>query len=157
MKKDQEFKVKSNISASEEELREKFESMFKNSPLSTLELLSNLSLYMKRQNVARLLHFDDLYKKILGIHGEVMEFGVRWGPNLALLISLRGIYEPYNYTRKITGFDTFSGFSNENPLRSLGCLNFWVNSRGYNIIEMTHHIWLVAMIDRIIGKIEYPA
>lgn len=52
---------------------------------------------------------------------------------------------------------TFSGFSNDNPLRSLGNLNFWVDSQGYNIIEMTHHIWLVAMIDRIIGKIEYSA
>ena len=52
---------------------------------------------------------------------------------------------------------TFSGFSNDNPLCSLGHLNFWVDSKGYNIIEMTHHIWLVAMIDRIIGKIEYSA
>ena len=39
-----------------------------------------------------------------------MEFGVRWGQNLALFQSLRGIYEPYNYTRKVIGFDTFSGF-----------------------------------------------
>jgi hypothetical protein len=39
-----------------------------------------------------------------------MEFGVRWGQNLALFESLRGIYEPYNYTRKVIGFDTFAGF-----------------------------------------------
>ena len=38
-----------------------------------------------------------------------MEFGVRWGQNLALFDSFRGIYEPYNYTRKIIGFDTFEG------------------------------------------------
>jgi len=52
----------------------------------------------------------DLYRRALDVHGVVMEFGVRWGSNLALFQSLRGIYEPYNYTRKIIGFDTFAGF-----------------------------------------------
>lgn len=52
---------------------------------------------------------------------------------------------------------TFSGFSSENLLRKLGDLNFWVNSNAYNIVEMTHHIWLVAIIDFIIGSIEYSA
>ena len=39
-----------------------------------------------------------------------MEFGVRWGQNMALMSNLRGIHEPYNYNRKIIGFDTFEGF-----------------------------------------------
>ena len=52
---------------------------------------------------------------------------------------------------------TFSGFNSENPLRQLGDLNFWVNSKAYNIVEMTHHIWLLAIVDYIIGDIEYPA
>ena len=50
---------------------------------------------------------------------------------------------------------TFSGFKSENPLRKLGDMNFYVDSKGYNIVEMTHHVWLVALVDRIIGKIEY--
>lgn len=44
---------------------------------------------------------------------------------------------------------TFSGFQSSNPLRSLGDLNFWVNSRCYNTVEMTHHIWLLALVDYI--------
>jgi hypothetical protein len=52
----------------------------------------------------------DLYKQIIPVHGIVVEFGVRWGQNLALFSSFRGMYEPYNYNRKIVGFDTFSGF-----------------------------------------------
>jgi len=40
----------------------------------------------------------------------MMEFGVRWGQDLALFSSLRGIYEPFNHNRKIVGFDTFAGF-----------------------------------------------
>lgn len=35
-----------------------------------------------------------------------------WGATLAQLISLRGIYEPYNHRRHIYGFDTFEGFVN---------------------------------------------
>lgn len=42
---------------------------------------------------------------------------------------------------------TFSGFLSGNPLRKLGDLNLWVESNEYNIVEMTHHVWLVAVID----------
>ena len=45
---------------------------------------------------------------------------------------------------------TFSGFTAENPLRKLGEFNLWVNSSEYNIVEMTHHIWLLAIVDSII-------
>ncbi len=52
---------------------------------------------------------------------------------------------------------TFSGFSSNNDLRKLGDINFWVKSKAYNIVEMTHHIWLLAIVDYIIGDIEYPS
>ena len=45
---------------------------------------------------------------------------------------------------------TVSGFLSDNPLRKLGDLNLWVNSSEYNIVEMTHHVWLVAVIDYLI-------
>jgi D-sedoheptulose 7-phosphate isomerase len=45
---------------------------------------------------------------------------------------------------------TVSGFLKDNPLRKLGDLNLWVESSEYNIVEMTHHIWLVAIIDYLI-------
>lgn len=46
---------------------------------------------------------------------------------------------------------TFSGFASSNPLRSLGDVNFWVDSTSYNYVEMTHHIWLVAICDYLIS------
>ena len=52
---------------------------------------------------------------------------------------------------------TFSGFSSDNPLRQLGDINFWVESKAYNTIEMTHSIWLLAIVDQIIGSMEYSA
>ena len=96
-------------SKKEEGIRDDFVKLFKESPLPDNEILSNLGLYMNRKALSRVLYIDDLYKKILDTHGVVMEFGVRWGQNLALFESLRGMYEPYNYTRKIVGFDTFEG------------------------------------------------
>jgi D-sedoheptulose 7-phosphate isomerase len=52
---------------------------------------------------------------------------------------------------------TFSGFRADNPLRKKGRLNFWVDSRAYNVVETTHQIWLLAVCDLIIGNAEYPA
>jgi len=52
---------------------------------------------------------------------------------------------------------TFSGFKSDNPLRKLGDINFWIDSKAYNIVEMTHHIWLLAIVDYIIGDIHYNA
>lgn len=52
---------------------------------------------------------------------------------------------------------TFTGFGEGNPLSALGGLNFPLESRAYNIIEMTHQIWLLAVCDLVIGSAEYPA
>ena len=55
-------------------------------------------------------------------------------------------------TAKEKGLDvvTFSGFDAQNPLRNLGILNFWANSTSYNFVEMAHHVWLLAVVDRLI-------
>ncbi len=45
---------------------------------------------------------------------------------------------------------TFSGFSKKNKLRKLGKVNFWCNSKSYNKVEMTHHIWLLMIVDYLI-------
>ncbi|OBF81053.1 crotonobetainyl-CoA--carnitine CoA-transferase [Mycobacterium sp. 852002-51163_SCH5372311] len=54
--------------------------------------------------------FDDLYRRILTVPGVILEFGVRFGRDLAILDSLRTLHEPLNYSRTIVGFDTFRGF-----------------------------------------------
>ncbi|HCV22507.1 MAG TPA: phosphoheptose isomerase [Candidatus Latescibacteria bacterium] len=45
---------------------------------------------------------------------------------------------------------SLSGFSPENPLRQLGDLNLFAASDSYNIVEMTHHVWLLAIVDYLI-------
>lgn len=76
--------------------------------------ISNLAtLFSTRIEINRILHYNNIYKNLLSKPGVIMEFGVEWGSTLSLLIKLRSIYEPYNYSRKIIGFDTFSGFTNK--------------------------------------------
>jgi hydroxymethylpyrimidine pyrophosphatase-like HAD family hydrolase len=91
--------------------RADFFELFKNTPIPKEQLLNSLGLFINRQSLSRILLMNELYKKILNTHGIICEFGVYWGQNLALFESFRGMYELYNYNRKIVGFDTFEGFS----------------------------------------------
>ena len=50
---------------------------------------------------------------------------------------------------------TFTGIDNNNPVSKLGDINFWVDSKAYNFIENIHQIWLLTIVDLIIGKREY--
>ena len=59
--------------------------------------------------------------------------------------------------KKFSKIITLSGMNSENPLRKIGDINFWVNSKAYNHIENIHQFWLLAVVDVIIGKAEYLA
>lgn len=50
---------------------------------------------------------------------------------------------------------TFTGKSEDNTLKSLGDLNFWVDSHAYNIVECIHMIWITSVVDAVIGKAVY--
>ena len=47
---------------------------------------------------------------------------------------------------------TLSGFMKNNPLKEVGNVNLWVDSKIYNIVEMTHQIWLLSVVDYLIGN-----
>jgi len=42
---------------------------------------------------------------------------------------------------------TLTGFEKDNNLRNIGDLNLWINSKNYNVIESTHHLWLLMIVD----------
>ena len=48
---------------------------------------------------------------------------------------------------------TLSGFTNDNPLSTLGNVNFHIESTEYNYIEMSHHIILLALVDIFAKKL----
>lgn len=84
--------------------------LMRSTPIPDKELMLNIGLFLTPQTLSRVLFMDFLYRQILDVQGIIVEFGCRWGQNLALYSSLRGIYEPFNRLRRIVGFDTFEGF-----------------------------------------------
>ena len=59
--------------------------------------------------------------------------------------------------KKFSKIVTLSGFEENNPLRISGDINLWVNSKAYNFVENLHQIWLLALVDLVIGDREYSA
>ena len=59
-------------------------------------------------------------------------------------------------TKKFSNIITFTGNDENNPLAKIGDVNFWINSKAYNFIENIHQIWLLSIVDLIIGRREYP-
>lgn len=78
-----------------------------------------MGIFLNSKTWARLKFMDFIYQKIIELPGVVMEFGTRWGQNIATFAALRGIYEPFHRHRKILAFDTFEGFPHTaNKLRN---------------------------------------
>jgi hypothetical protein len=84
-------------------------------PIPDKELPENISLYQTVRSLKPLLYLNELYRQILPVHGIVMQFGVRWGRDLAAFDAFRSIYEPFNISRLVIGFDTFEGFPSVGP------------------------------------------
>ena len=58
--------------------------------------------------------------------------------------------------KKFSNIITFTGNDKNNPVSKMGSINFWIDSKAYNFIENIHQIWLLSIVDLIIGKREYP-
>ncbi len=97
-------------SAHEDKIRRNFVDTFRKCPIPDIDILNNLGLFISSKNMARILFMHHLYEQIVDVPGIIIEFGTRWGQNMAIFAALRGIYEPFNRHRKIVGFDTFGGF-----------------------------------------------
>ena len=104
------FGIKSSADSNYRDTRLEIANALRNSPIPDAELMGNLGLYIERMHLSRILLMNELYKRIIKVPGVIIEFGVRWGQNIALFNAFRGMYEPDNYTRRVIGFDTFSGF-----------------------------------------------
>lgn len=90
--------------------REHLESYFLNSPGTATEKLENFAKYVPRQNLARFLARYEIFKLIKNVQGSIVECGVLFGGGLMSFAKLSAILEPYNFQRRIIGFDSFTGF-----------------------------------------------
>jgi len=82
---------------------------------------------------------------------KALEFYADPGDLVVLISSSGASKNMVNGAEQASAMDlamiSLSGFSSDNPLRRLGDLNLWVESDSYNIVEMTHHVWLLAIVD----------
>ena len=83
---------------------------FEKSRLPLGQKLQTFPRHVRRQDVARFLVKYEIFKQTLHVNGSVVEGGVFAGGGLMAWAHFSAILEPYNHTRRIIGFDTFSGF-----------------------------------------------
>ncbi len=94
--------------------------VFENSQCNTKDKLRNFAKYVPRQSIARFLCQIEIFKRQLEIKGSIVECGVHHGGGLMAWAKLSSTFEPYNYHRKIIGFDTFEGFPSVDELDGNG-------------------------------------
>jgi hypothetical protein len=94
----------------EHEYKEKMGSFFSEASGSIPDKLNNFTRFVDRQTLATFLYKYELFKKVLDVQGSVLEFGVFRGGGSFAFAQLSTILEPYNYQRRVIGFDTFEGF-----------------------------------------------
>jgi len=97
-------------------------------------------------------HWVEKVVEFYGDDGDVFIGISSSGSSKNILNGCRAAREK-NFSKLIT----LSGMSADNPLRKMGDINIWVDSKAYNYIENIHQFWLLAVVDMIIGKTEYSA
>ena len=86
------------------------ETYFNESHGSATEKIENFAKYVPRQNLARFLARYEMFQRIKDVQGSIVECGVLFGGGLMSFAKISTILEPYNFQRRIIGFDSFSGF-----------------------------------------------
>ena len=93
--------------------------------------------------------YENWVKKAISFHADKGD--------LLICISSSGssknIINGAKYAKKIgCKVVTLTGFSKTNPVKKIGNINLWLNSKNYNFIEMIHHTWLLSIVDSIANK-----
>jgi hypothetical protein len=77
---------------------------------TNLDKLRAFTKYVPFAEFPKLFAKYEIFKKVLNVHGSIVECGVHQGAGLMTWSLLSSIFEPVNHIRKIIGFDTFDGF-----------------------------------------------
>jgi Macrocin-O-methyltransferase (TylF) len=96
--------------AQEQRVGFELEAVFARSDDSIETRLENFPKYVRRQHLTRFVARYEIFKRVLSVKGSVIECGVNRGFGLMTWAKLSAVLEPVNLTRRIYGFDTFSGF-----------------------------------------------
>ena len=104
------FRELHNRTEAEISVQDELGKIFDNSESPMFARLQAFPAYTRRQDISRFLIRHELFLRQLNVSGSIAELGVYGGGSLFSWLHFSSIYEPYNHTRKIYGFDTFAGF-----------------------------------------------
>lgn len=83
--------------------------------------------------IGKLLNHLEIYKKIIGLPGDILEFGVYKGQSMVRLLTFRNLFES-EFSKKVIGFDIFGKFPDELQLDSdKEFVESFENAGGYGI------------------------
>jgi hypothetical protein len=97
-------------SEAEVDYRVELEEYIEASSDSNVEQFQNFAKYIPTADLRKFMCRYELYKKIVNVQGVIVEGGVLRGGGLMAWAHLTEIFEPFNHSRKVIGFDTFAGF-----------------------------------------------
>jgi hypothetical protein len=100
----------SNQSAADLRQFELVETIFSDAAGTVAERLDAFPKFASRQAIAKFLARYQIFTRVLGVNGSIVECGVLHGGGLLTFAKLSSIFEPANHVRKVIGFDTFTGF-----------------------------------------------
>ena len=93
-----------------------YQNAFSESQLSFYERIQSFPIYLQTTYIRKFISRYEIYKKILDVHGSIIECGVLGGAGVFSWAHFSEIFEPYNHLRNIIGFDTFEGFPSINEI-----------------------------------------
>ena len=96
--------------------------------------------------------YENIFKKFIEIFGEKDDVLIAISSSGASKNILNACDEANLKGMKII---TLSGFLPDNPLRTKGDINFWIDSKAFGFLEILHGLILHWINDSIIGKEEY--
>jgi len=93
------------------------------------------------------LGYEQVFADPLGLHGGVWDVLVAISSSGRSLSILNAVWQAKKIGMYVI---TLSGFTEDNPLRLEGMLNFYVNSHKYGIVEVVHHAILHSVLDQLL-------
>lgn len=126
------MKLHNNTSEAQFSARVNLERLFKSRPFPDEHLLTNFGLYFRASALAKVFFINEAYRLISPIPGDIYVFGVWLGQDLVLFESMRAMLEPYNASRTLVGFDTFSGYES---ISDADAVSDVIRNAGYGVPE----------------------
>lgn len=103
------------LSARDSDIEERIADHCKTFAISPLDAVQHFAVLARRQQLKRFLAHTELFKKTLGVPGDIAELGVFRGLGLFTWANLLEAYCIGDRTKVVFGFDNWTGFSGFSP------------------------------------------